>query len=295
MTSGVDPAAFEQSVDSLMEGYSEGSDQEEVADAPEVEQEQPSQQSQEDSFTGLDPNSLPDEVRPFYKSMQADYTRKTQEIAEQAKAYAQLEQFGGPEVARQAIDFVYRLENDPNYQYQVHQSLSQNLQSQGYSVDQADAMATDEIQEYMEGEEDFEDDYEEPVQRVAPQDNRQLAELQNRLQRLEEEREIQTVADQLAQQTDYIKSQNPELTDYDLDRVYDIAHATDGDIIKAYQIYDEMQSRILTNYLQRKGTVATPQVIPNSAEGREPEEFTELKDPRVQQAAEARLKAAGYL
>src|SRR5690242_10753259 len=34
-----------------------------------------------DSFTKLDPNSIPEEARPFYDSMLSDYTRKTQEAA----------------------------------------------------------------------------------------------------------------------------------------------------------------------------------------------------------------------
>jgi len=40
----------------------------------------------ESGFTTLNPNELPPEVLPFYKSMQADYTRKTQEIKAQIEA-----------------------------------------------------------------------------------------------------------------------------------------------------------------------------------------------------------------
>lgn len=32
----------------------------------------------EETFTNLDPKTIPDELKPFYKSMQADYTRKRQ-------------------------------------------------------------------------------------------------------------------------------------------------------------------------------------------------------------------------
>jgi hypothetical protein len=38
-------------------------------------------QPKEDSFTSIDPNSLPPELQATYKSLQADYTRKTQEAA----------------------------------------------------------------------------------------------------------------------------------------------------------------------------------------------------------------------
>jgi hypothetical protein len=53
------------------------------AEAPAAE----TQEVTEESFTAMDPNSLPPEVQDAYRSMQADYTRKTQEIAKiRAKA-----------------------------------------------------------------------------------------------------------------------------------------------------------------------------------------------------------------
>lgn len=42
-------------------------------------------------FEKLDPNRIPAELMPFYKSMQADYTRKTQEVARQRKEIEQIE------------------------------------------------------------------------------------------------------------------------------------------------------------------------------------------------------------
>ena len=38
----------------------------------------------------LDPNRIPEELKPYYKSMQADYTRKTQSVAEQKKELLEL-------------------------------------------------------------------------------------------------------------------------------------------------------------------------------------------------------------
>lgn len=56
----------------------EDSNQEENSETPKGQEEtQP-----EDSFaTNFDPNKLSDELKPVYKQMQGDYTRKTQEIA----------------------------------------------------------------------------------------------------------------------------------------------------------------------------------------------------------------------
>lgn len=43
-----------------------------------VQDNQVKSEPQQDSFTKLDPNSLPDEVKPFYKSLVSDYTKKRQ-------------------------------------------------------------------------------------------------------------------------------------------------------------------------------------------------------------------------
>lgn len=70
----------------------EGNSQEEAS--KENEEAQSEGKSQE-SFTQLNPEELPDEVRPYYENMQRDYTRKTQEIKalkEKALLYDQLEQ-----------------------------------------------------------------------------------------------------------------------------------------------------------------------------------------------------------
>lgn len=39
----------------------------------------------QERFSSVDPNSLPEEVKPIYKSLQADYTRKTQAAAEERR------------------------------------------------------------------------------------------------------------------------------------------------------------------------------------------------------------------
>ena len=44
-----------------------------------------------DGFTKLDPENLSDELKEIYKSMQADYTRKTQELAEKRKEFTEKE------------------------------------------------------------------------------------------------------------------------------------------------------------------------------------------------------------
>src|SRR5579864_4943829 len=88
-------------------------------------------QAQVDDQPRIDPNQLelPDDARSYLeqreREMQADYTRKTQEVAAQRRE------------AEQALEFVNALNSDPNFALQVTQTLSQALQQQGYSVQEA--------------------------------------------------------------------------------------------------------------------------------------------------------------
>jgi hypothetical protein len=51
------------------------------------------QPTDEETFSkSFDPNKLPEELKPIYKSMQADYTRKTQELARMRREYEQYKQ-----------------------------------------------------------------------------------------------------------------------------------------------------------------------------------------------------------
>lgn len=47
---------------------------------------------QEESFTQLNPETLPEDLKKIYKSMQADYTRKTQDLSSRRKEYDEREQ-----------------------------------------------------------------------------------------------------------------------------------------------------------------------------------------------------------
>lgn len=51
-----------------------------------VETEEDTEEPKDESFTKLDPNTLPEEVKPYYKSLVADYTRKRQVETAEVKA-----------------------------------------------------------------------------------------------------------------------------------------------------------------------------------------------------------------
>lgn len=67
---------------------------------------------QEDTFSGIDPASLPAEMQNLYKGMQADYTKKMQGVRE----------------LRDKAGIVDRFNSDPQYAQQV---IQQTLQRNG--------------------------------------------------------------------------------------------------------------------------------------------------------------------
>ena len=79
-----------------------------------------------DGIDKLDPNKLPPELLPFYKSMQADYTRKTQALAEERKAIERVldKALSHPELAREFM-------SDPELVglVQRHPELAQKFQA----------------------------------------------------------------------------------------------------------------------------------------------------------------------
>jgi len=48
----------------------------------------PKDKDKDDLFSGMNPDELPEDLKPVYKSMQADYTRKTQAIAAERTDFA---------------------------------------------------------------------------------------------------------------------------------------------------------------------------------------------------------------
>ncbi|RMD45743.1 MAG: hypothetical protein D6831_02970 [Aquificota bacterium] len=107
----------------------EGEQPEEKAENPQEEQEQKYYTKEEMEQLGLeklDPNKIPPELVPFYKSMQADYTRKTQALAQERKLIENLldNALSNPAIAQQLM-------NDPNFiqTAQQHPELAQKLQA----------------------------------------------------------------------------------------------------------------------------------------------------------------------
>jgi hypothetical protein len=194
-----------------------------------------------ESFTNIDINSLPEELRPIaeakLKEFQADYTRKTQEIA----PVRQLMQETGlsAEEARQALDFVQGL-NDPSNLRQLYETLSEQF-----------------------GQQEVEDEGDESVD---PRDQ-QLQTLETRLARFEQQQAMAEAKGQLDSAISSVKSAHADWTDADLNRVQSLAvsHMQNmgprADLGRAMaaaaEDYAAWRQETINAYIANKGTVQT--------------------------------------
>lgn len=238
----------------------------------------------DDSFTGLDPASLPQEVRPYYDSMLADYRRKTQAVAEERRGYEALEEYGGVDVARQALDWVSSLQN-PENALALHNELTDALVQQGYDVGTAQAVAAQHVDQAQR------DEFEDEDYGASAKDPR-VDELTERLARFEafqaeqEQRQLSVAmaAEYDRQEAEIIRA-NPGYSDDDLEAIYNLSYATGGNLLKADQVYKGLESNILGRYLQNKSAVPDGlQGVPVHGHSEQPDKFTDLNDAKLDAA-----------
>lgn len=205
-----------------------------------------------DSFTKTDLNSLLEGVtdpaarqaiEAAYKSFQGDYTRNMQQIA----PWRQFAEAGiDPAVAAQSLEFVQALETDPDFVRAVHGQLSQALEAAGLSPQQASDEANRQIQSgeaFQDGSDDS------PLQR-------EVAELREWKERMEAEQVQQTMMAELQRAEMAIRQTNPHYSDQDVERVYELAFAHGGDLMKAAESYEALRNSFISSYVEQKGTAA---------------------------------------
>jgi hypothetical protein len=211
----------------------------------------------EESFTGLDPSSLPEDLQLYYKNMQADYTRKTQEIAEQRKQYQQLTEYGiDPNYALEAVGFLQRLDDDPAFAADVARQLAPQ---QEYPMT---------VQQPSEGSiPNDSGDY----GNLSPDLQAELQAMREFRSSFNEQQQEQAMLGELQQEETYIRAQYPHYNDTDIENIYQVAHATDGDLLAAQEVYTSMEQSILNKYLQSKQIpqgITSPNSGPASVPGK---------------------------
>jgi hypothetical protein len=214
-------------------------------------------QSEAESFTGFDPTVLPEDMQKVYKSMQADYTRKTQEISDLRRQYESFSEAGvDADSALQAVGFLEKLNNDSQFALEVAENIRQSLGTP--DVSQPVVAETPETSN-------------ESYDGLPPQLAKELEEMRAfRDEMLATQAQQETMAEIEAMENT-IRTANPDYTDDDLEAVYSLAYAHNGDLLAAQQSYHQIQQRLLGSYLQAKtvphGATPAPS-SPSSVPGR---------------------------
>lgn len=223
-----------------------------------------------DSFTKTDLNSLlegvtdpgaRDRIEAAYRGFQGDYTRKTQALSEQAKAYEGLD----PERARASLQFVEALENDSDFAVRVHKELTNALVAQGYNPAEAAAAAAGTLDESLGGE-SFDGGQ---VSTLA----KELGELKDWKANFEQEQAANQLAARIQSQEMAIRQANPDLEQAEIDKIYALAfsptHA--GDLTSAAESYLGWKNDTIAAYLNQKTEVTTA-ALPATSHSEEPTE-----------------------
>jgi len=208
--------------------------------APETAPVEPTpSQSVEPTSKSIDISHLPEEAQIFIRArereMQSDYTRKTQEAAQQRQE------------AEQAIQFVQALNSDPQFALQAYQTLQGQLAQLGY---------------LQEAEETY-DEYGQPVG-PDPYEEK-IAELEQWRDQMQDEWQTANLSAQLDRQISVIQSQHPDWTEQDMQAVIDLGFATNGDLMAAAGQYQAVQDQVLARYLSSKSSVNTPAPLPSGS------------------------------
>ena len=223
-----------------------------------------------ESFTGFNPSDLPEDLQSVYRSMQGDYTRKTQEIAELRRNYEQYDAFSesgvDPNYALQAADFYRKLDTDPQFAQQVVDNIQRNLGNVGVEQQSiGDAPYNDSVNS-------------EGYDSLPPVLQQELAEMREfRSDMLFQQEQAETIAG-LEYVEQEIRLANPHYTDDDLSSIYDLAYSTDGDLSAAADAYHSIQQRVMSGYLQSKQVPMGAQSIPTGPSSIPPRQFSSLDD-----------------
>lgn len=204
-----------------------------------------------DSFTNIDPQSLPPELKGLYNNMLTDYRAKTTEVAPWRKSFEGLDV--DPDEARAMIDFYQSLNSDPEFAKDIYSQLGEALKP---FLEDGTPNPTPTF--------DSNEDDSDPLAA-------KVSELEARLRQMDEMAKFNAGAAELQRQEMLLRSQHETWGDDDFEAVYHIATSFDGNLLEAGKQYEAMQNRIVANYLKSKaGVDASGGPVTTGANGAEP-------------------------
>lgn len=230
--------------------------------------------------TQINPDTLPPDLQPLAKQLQAAFTRKTQDLAAERAQTAQ------------AVELFNALQ-DPTYLQQFHAELSTHLQAQGLTAAQASTEAAQRIEAEVGGQGEAP-----PVDLAALKADPELAplaqliEAQNqRLDTFEQQTKAREEAEAMAQwqmavagelqrQEMSILQANPHYTDADMDAVHELAAYFDGNLHQAQARYEAIGQQLVDRWVAQKTQHAavTPAGVTGAGTSEIPETLDNLDD-----------------
>jgi hypothetical protein len=267
----------------VAEGVEEDAPESEEVDAEESEEEPEAEADDEEgSFTNLNPNDLPKELRPAYREMRRDYTQKMQEVAELRKQAEPLTEWAGFFEA-QGIDPAS--EDAP---VEAFIALKEAFEAQGADV-----------RELLDIEPEYDDADEGPdLSELAASDDpiaaglaRQNMALQQRIERLEQFTNGMTEAEQKAQRdaeaTQHLSDQfdsiaeemdmdkgSPEFQEYARE-LADMSRIDEDGTIDVLSVHDRIQKLTGVRREKVKQSKQAPKTPPAGSPGREDYDATD--------------------
>lgn len=209
----------------------------------------------EEAFTNVDPNSLPPELQGIYRSMQADYTRKTQEVAEYRRIASELGV--DPQQLQSAVEVYNNLQDPRNWQ-DYYTELGQALEQYGLMPSQDDGYEDgyEQPQVGVPSLEQIQDPEFAPIRQAFDALNAEVQELRaEQQQRREAEQQEQLrnlVFGEMQRQEAIIRQQNPNYDDTDINAIWALSSAFEGNLLAAQQSYEATVGNRIQRYFSSK-------------------------------------------
>jgi hypothetical protein len=219
-----------------------------------------------ESFTGFDPTVLPEDMQAVYRSMQGDYTRKTQELAEVRKSFDAFSEQGiDPNDALEAASLWQRMDTDADFAAQVSHQIQTRLEELGYqNAPNQDTAFSEENNNSYEG--------------LPTELMQELHDMRQFREEMVQQQHEQSLMAEIEVAENAIRTTNPQYNDDDLGAIYSLADSTDGDLMAAQQVYHDIQQRLLGGYLQSKSVPHGATSAPSLPSSIPPKAFSSLDD-----------------
>jgi protein-tyrosine-phosphatase len=302
---GTPPAAEQAEAPSPTVVAPQGEQNEQVQ--PEEPAGQPGPADTEPTF--FNPDELDPALLPGWKQLQAAFTQKTQQLAEQRR---QLEALGSLEELQAASELYSRL-SDPDSWVQLHAELTEAMQEYGLSPAEAAQAAAEEL--YQQGVQqpsglDLDDPDIAPLAKQLEALQAQQAQQAALLQKIEQERAFAEQMEEaqrqqaayvvhMQQQVAQLRQANPHYTDSDIETVVKLGTFFNDDLAEAQAALEAYVADRMSRYLEKKKGASAASIQPQSGAG---VLSSEERVPSTLQEAEAealeairKLQAAGEL